>query len=199
MTAMTVRALPLLLVTSIGCAALSGESACPEVAGETLVAVPPEGVKPTCSEARLDAQALYERAVAELKQNQPERGYRSLALIHIQYPQSEPDREVFVLAARVFQRSYFRHRAEPGSVWVGSEPQFMFGWLAQFFREGDEFPQRQVDALFLGMHYGMFRDFLAWAKENAAQPPGLSRWVLSAGKDDGIVYSVTAVRSDGSA
>lgn len=169
---------------------------CPESGQELAVAVPPDGVKPTCAEVRLDADQLYDRAVAELRAGQLEMGYRYLALVHVQDPHGEKDREAFLLATRVFRKLHFRHRTEADSVWVRSQPRFMFAWLAGFFRGRDGFPQDEMNAMFLGMHYQMFRDFLAWAKQRANEEPDLVRWTITAEKDDGRIESVVATPSD---
>jgi len=190
------RCLPILLVSLVGCAALSRMAPCPDAGSPPAVAVPAEGVKPTCAETRLSAQELLDHAVSEVQRGDFERGYRSLALIHIQYPESEQDTEAFPLAARVFRKNYLHHRSEPGSVWISNEPRFMFAWLARFFRADQPFPQREVNAMFLGLHYGMLRDFLAYAKENESDRPELSRWKLPAEEDNGIVESITAVLRD---
>ena len=189
-----------LLSTALGCAGL-GLGSCPEIDESTFVAVPASGIEPTCAEAKQSAAELLELATNELRSSKLELGYRHLALIHILYPESEQDPEAFTLAARVFRKNHFRNRTQAGSVWVTTEPQFMFGWLASFFpapssKETGDFPQHQVNAMFLGMHYGMFRDFVAYAAAHAPDRPELSRWAIRAEDDNGIVYSVTAVPSD---
>jgi hypothetical protein len=186
------------LASGLGCVNVFGTS-CPAIDEGSFVPVPESGIEPTCAERKLDADELNAKAIEVLKAGQLELGYRYLALIHILHPGTEQDREAFTLAARVFRKNHFRNRSLGGSVWVTGQPQFMFAWLAEFFRGQDEFPQHPVNAMFLGMHYGMFRDFQAYAVANAQQNPELARWVLSAKKDNGIVYSVTAVRSDGPA
>jgi hypothetical protein len=173
-------ALPALLAV-IGCATHSG------------VAVPRGGVQPTWLESWLGPETLAERADAALRKRDLELGYRYLALIHILHPESDENHEQFPLAARVFRRNHLRHRSELGSVWVTSEPRFMFGWLGQFCREQEDFPRREMELFFIGMHYGMFRDYLAYAKTSA----DLSRWTVSAEEDNGIIESLTAVRSEG--
>jgi len=85
-------------------------------------------------------------------------------LIHILHPQSEQNRGAFPLAARSYRKSWAPHRTELDSIWTTSEPLFLFAWLAGFFSDRQEFPQEQMEALFLGMNYGLFRDFLAKGK-----------------------------------
>jgi hypothetical protein len=190
------RALLCLFATTLGCVSLSGEPACPpEVAREHFVPVPIDGVVPSCAEAKLGPVELHERAVTAAKGGDFELSYRYLALIHIQYPASPQDREAFALAARVFRKNYYRHRTEVGSVWVDREPQFLFGWLAQFYRGRDAYPKDQMNAMFVGMNYGIFREFLAYAKTQASENPGLSRFEFSVEKDNGIIESIEAVSS----
>jgi hypothetical protein len=94
------------------------------------------------------------------------------------------------LAATLFQKAYFKHRyTQPNSVWLTSEPVFMFQWLARFY--GETSPQPQAMQLFVGMPYGIFREFTDYA----AKHPELSGWALKAEKDNGIIGAITAVRA----
>jgi hypothetical protein len=176
----TARALLVLFIAALGCAALSGE---PKQREATSAA---------CTEVLRDPALLLELANAAIAEQDLELAYRYVALIHTLHPESEQSREVFPLAARLFKKNYMRHRTELDSIWVTSEPRFIIAWLARFFRDGGEFPQQQVDALFLGLNYGLFRDFLAYAESH----PRLSRWAVSAKDDNGIVYEITAVPAD---
>lgn len=134
-------------------------------------------------------QALSEAASAE--QNW-ELAYRYLALIHILHSDSEKNRELFPAAATLFRRSWAPHRAELDSIWTTSEPLFVYGWLAGFFSDGGDFPQHQMDALFVGTSYSLFRSFLGYAKDR----PHISQWAISAEDENGIVTKVTGSRAE---
>jgi len=137
-----------------------------------------------------DPERLEELADSEAAQEHWELAYRYLALIHILHPESAQNREVFPRAAFLFRKSWAPHRTEFDSIWTTSEPLFMFAWLAGFFPDAQEFPQQQMDALFLNMSFGLFRDFLAYAKIR----PYIAQWQITAEKDNGILLSVTGKR-----
>ena len=159
---------------ALGCAAFSGGTA----------------ASAPCADALRDPDQLLALTNAAVAKQDWELAYRYVALIHILHPDSEKNREVFPLAARLYRKSWAPHRTEVDSIWVTSEPRFMIAWLAGFFQDGQEFPQEQVDALLLGMNYGLFRDFLAYAKNH----PRMSQWAISAEKDNGIVERISGSR-----
>jgi hypothetical protein len=131
---------------------------------------------------------LLEQARAAVEQKDLEAAYRDLASIRERYPDSAESRESFPLAAAIFQNGYFRDRyRQPDSHWVTTEPGFMLDWLGSFLA-GPEFPQAEAEALFVGMPYTYFREYLA----RAAAGPALSRWEIRAEDDDGIIESVAA-------
>jgi hypothetical protein len=165
--------------TTLGCAAFSGATA----------------TSAPCTEALRDPAELQHLADAAIAEQNWELAYRYFALIHILHPGSEKDRELFPIAAHLYRKSWAPHRTELDSIWTTSEPLFLFGWLAEFYADGQEFPQEQMDALFLGMTAGLFRDFLGYAKDR----PLISQWVISVEKNNGIVEKVTGVRSNPSA
>jgi len=135
---------------------------------------------------------LLDQAHAAVEQHDLETAYQDLARIRKDHPHSPESREAFPLAAAIFKRCYFRERyAHPDSLWVTTEPGFMLDWLDSFF-VGPEFPQAEAEALFVGMHYGYFREFLAYAETH----PELSRWTVRAEDDDGIIESIAAVTHD---
>jgi len=142
------------------------------------------------AEAMGDPAGLKELAQTLIAKENFELAYRYVALIHILHPDSEQNREVFPLAAHLYRKSWAPHRTELDSVWTTSEPLFMFAWLADFYRDGNDFPQEQMEALFLGMNGGLLRDFLAYAKAR----PYIAQWTISAEKNNGIVESVTGTR-----
>jgi hypothetical protein len=155
----------------LGCAALSGSSA----------------TSAPCADALRDPDELQALAEAAGRDQNWELAYRYLALIHILHPGSEQDRASFPAAATLFRRSWAPHRAELDSIWTTSEPLFVYAWLAGFFRDGGEFPQEQMDVLFVGTSYSLFRNFARYAQDR----PQISRWRISAEDENGIVTKVT--------
>jgi hypothetical protein len=134
------------------------------------------------------ARHLLDQSYAAIEQREFEAAYDRLAEIRTRYAHSAESREAFPIAASIFRQSYFLYRyQEPASRWVGPERRFMLEWFASFF-PADEFPQAEAEALFVGMHYGYFRDFLKFA----AGRPELASWSVSAEKDNGIVESIAA-------
>ena len=129
---------------------------------------------------------LLEQARSAIEREDLEAAYSDLAEIRKRYPDSAESREAFPLAAAIFRNSYFRYRyRQPDSHWLTSEPGFMLDWFASLL-EGAEFPQPEAEALFVGMPYGYFREFLAVAEAR----PELARWELRVEDDDGIIQSV---------
>jgi hypothetical protein len=61
----------------------------------------------------------------------------------------------------------------------------MLDWFAPL---GARVPPAEAEALFVGMPYGYFREFLALAETR----PELSRWGVRAEDDNGIIESVAA-------
>jgi hypothetical protein len=154
----------------LGCAVLSGTPA----------------TSTPCAEALRHPDKLQALAEAESRDQNWELAYRYLALIHILHPGTEQDRELFPAAATLFRRSWAPHRAELDSIWTTSEPLFVYAWLAGFFRDGGEFPQPQMDVLFVGTSYSLFRNFVRYAQDR----PLISRWKISAEDENGIVTRV---------
>ncbi len=181
------RTLTALVLGALGCNLLPLERSCPEA----LAAATARGVEASCKVLRRPG-LLVEQAEAGLARRDLDGAYQYFALLHALHPDSAENREVFPLAARCFVESHFQHRTEPGSPWVSSEPPFMFGWLEQLFQGAEVFPRQQVEALFLGMHGGMFQDFLAYARSR----PALSGWVIVARDDNGIIWSVSGERAE---
>ena len=135
------------------------------------------------------APALLEEAKAAGKAKDMETAYARLKQIEIRYPGSPESREAFPLAAASLRVLYFQHRLnEPNSVWVTSEPDFLFDWFATYFRDGS--PEAAANALFVGFDYGIFRRFEAFAKSR----PDLAPWLLRAQDDNGIIEAVTVER-----
>ena len=134
------------------------------------------------------ARSLLDRAHEALDRKDLDAAYRDLAEIERRYPDSEESREAFPLAAAIFQRGYYRDRfARPDSPWLTSEPGFMLEWFASLL-ESPAFPQVEAEALFVGMPYGFFRDYLALAETR----PELGRWTIKAADDNGIIESIAA-------
>ncbi len=168
-----------LLVAALGCA---GHSSPPASCPESLAGV-------------LGSPALLrEQADAALADDDAELAYRYLALIETLHPDSPESRELFPAAAKLFKRAYFRNRiSKPDSVWVTSEPSFMFQWLSLFFRDAEAFPQQQVDILFLGMPVSLYDGFRDYAKR---RPKYLARWEMQVTDDNGRIESITATLAE---
>jgi len=173
------RSLPALLVTALGCATFSAQpSACAKGIEEFLA----------------HPSLLREQADAALEKDDLELAYRYLALIETLHPDSAESRELFPVAAKLFKRAYFRNRiAHPNSVWLTSEPVFMFQWLATFFEDEGDFPKQQVATLFIGMPLTFYDDFASFAKTR----PSLSRWQMRAKEDDGRIEAITGQLAEG--
>jgi hypothetical protein len=159
---------------AIGCATLSGAPA----------------TSAPCSDVPRDPDQLSALAEAASAEQNWELAYRYLALIHILHPESEKNRELFPAAATLYRRSWAPHRAELDSIWTTSEPLFMYAWLAGFFSDGGEFPQEQMNALFFGTSYSLFRNFMEYAKAR----PRVSQWVITAHEENGIVDQISGSR-----
>lgn len=155
----TLRSLSLLLVVATGCATLGGN----------------------------EARRLRDDADTLLQAREEEAAYRKMALIHMRHPESPEAREVFPAAALVFKRHWWRNRyTNPESPWLTEEPAFLFAWLESL--TGDEFPRTEAERLLLGMPYGFYEDYAAFAAES----PALGRWQLFVEKDNGIVEAIAA-------
>jgi hypothetical protein len=127
-----------------------------------------------------------EQARLAIERKDLDGAYRELAEIRERHPDSPESREAFPLAASIFQRGYFRDRfSRPDSPWLTSEPGFMLDWLASLC-EASAFPQAEAEALFVGMPYGFFREYLALAETR----PELSRWAVRAADDNGIIEAI---------
>lgn len=115
--------------------------------------------------------------------------YERLKQIEVRYPGSDESRNAFPKAAALLRALYFKNRStDPNSIWVTSEPQFMFGWLATYFREGS--PEAAANAFFVGFPVGTLRDFEAFGKDR----PEVAPWRIRAQDDNGIIESVTTER-----
>jgi hypothetical protein len=113
--------------------------------------------------------------------------WHDLVEIRKRHPDSAESREAFLLAAAIFQNRYYRDRhRQPATPWLTREPRFMLDWFASFLT-GPEFPQAEADALFVGMPYGYFREYLALAETR----PELSRWEMRARDDNGVIHEIT--------
>jgi hypothetical protein len=155
----------------------------------------PGACPPGVEEVLASPALLREQADVALKEDNSELAYRYLALIEELHPESAQSRELFPAAARLFQRNYFRNRVgKPDSVWTTAEPAFMFHWLSEFFRDAKQFPQQQVDQLFIGMPVTLHDEFLVYAK---GRPKYFARWETRVSDDDGHITSVIASPAPG--
>jgi hypothetical protein len=172
------RIVPALLLAAASCARPSTGPGCP---GSAELFRDPRALR-----AQAD-RAIDEKKDAAL-------AYRYLALLEVFHPDGPESREAFPLAAALFRRLYRQNRyAHPDSIWLTSEPVFMFQWLERFFG-GDAFPGDQARALFVGMPYPLFVQFSEYAKQRAE----LSGWLLHGSEDDGVIDAVTGERAESS-
>lgn len=137
--------------------------------------------------AEREARRELDEAKAAVERRDLPAAWAELSGIRRRHPDSAAAREAFPLAAAVFQRLYFRERLDRHSTWMQTEPAFMLDWFASFFA-GDAFPEVQARALFVGMPYGYFQEYLALA----ATRPALARFDTSAREDNGIIEGVDA-------
>jgi hypothetical protein len=134
------------------------------------------------------AGRLLEEGRTALEQRELDSAYSRFAEIRKRYPESPESREAFPLAAAIFQYRYHRVRhGEPDSPWIRSEPGFLFDWFDAFLAEPG-FPQAEAEALFVGMPYGLFREYGAHreAVSEAARIP------FEVEDDNGIIERVIA-------
>jgi hypothetical protein len=134
------------------------------------------------------AGRLLEQAREAVAQESPDTdtAWARLSELRTRHPDTPECREAFPLAAAIFKLRYLRDRhARPDSPFVTSAPRFMLEWLAAYLA-GPEFPRAEVEALFIGMPYGYFRDYLAMAEGR----PELARWALRAEDDNGIIDAI---------
>jgi hypothetical protein len=134
-----------------------------------------------------DARRLLAQAHEKIDRHDLPAAWSDLREIRLSHADSPVCAEAFPVAAAVFQRLYFRERLNRDSAWMQTEPGFMLDWFAAFFG-GADFPEAEARALFVGMPYGYFRDYQAYA----AARPALARFDASAEEDDGIIESVAA-------
>ena len=132
--------------------------------------------------------ALLRQAEAAIENGEHEEAYDLLVRIRERHPDSPESAEAFPLAAALFKHFYWRHRfVAPETSWVTTAPGFLFAWVAD--GTGDGYPQEQMETLFRGMPFGIFRTFADFA----AEPPRLAAYTFEVEKDNGIIESITAV------
>jgi hypothetical protein len=134
------------------------------------------------------AGRLLEEGRTALERRELDAAYGRFAEIRKRYPASPESREAFPLAAAILQYRYHRLRyQEPESPWLRSEPGFLFDWFDSFLAEPG-FPQAEAEALFVGMPYGLFREYRARQQlDSGAAPP---RFEVE--DDNGIIEQVIA-------
>jgi hypothetical protein len=133
---------------------------------------------------------LLEQSRTAIEGKDFDTAYDRLVEIRMRYPESAESREAFRLAAAIWQASYFKYRyQDPRPHWVTSEPRFMMEWFASFFPT-ETFPEAEATVLFVGMHYGFFRDFQKFQQTR----PELAAWHLRVQDDNGIVESLEVHR-----
>jgi len=144
---------------------------------------------PGCSPLRgltNPAGRLLEQGRAAFDAHDLDLAYDRFAEIRRRHLESAEAREAFPAAAAIFRHGYFHDRyRQPDSRWLTTEPRFMLEWL-QSYLDGPEFPQAEAEALFTGMPYGYFREYLALA----AARPEPQHWRFRAEDDNGIIEAI---------
>jgi hypothetical protein len=140
------------------------------------------------------ARTLVAEAEAAYARSDFETSYARAKAVRLERPSSPERDQAFALACGSWKLLYHRDRyASPDAPWVVTEPAFLFDWLASYF--GETSPEEPARLLFVGVPYGVYRDFEAFARTH----PDISRWALRVEDDNGIIRHVTAERSDGQA
>jgi hypothetical protein len=133
-----------------------------------------------------EPRLLLEQAKLALGREEEELAYRFLALLQALHPDSPEAADSFLTATALFRSAYFRNRlVDERSIWVLSEPYFLYQWLARHW--GDEDPREKLEALFLGMPFNVFDNFRTFASRH----PNIVHWRFEATKDNGIVQTIT--------
>jgi hypothetical protein len=141
-------------------------------------------------EVMAEPRLLREFGEAALLANDFELAYGYLSLIHLLHPQSDEDRAAFPWAAAAFRGAYEKHRfRNRDSVWVTSEPIFVFTWLETFFAEG--YPAKQVDSALRGAPHDLTVRFVEFAKSRRA----LAGWSFETEADNGRTTSISGSRA----
>jgi hypothetical protein len=118
-----------------------------------------------------------------------ETAYWRAKQLETEHPDSPDSYQAFVIACGSLKLLHHRHRyAQPDSVWVTSEPEYLFGWLAKYL--DSEAASEAANVLFVGLPFQVFRDFQAYARSH----PELAPIVLRAEDDNGIIQNVTIDR-----
>lgn len=151
------------MALAIGCATLGGEN------------------EREPGRLRAEADALLEAGDGEA-------AYYKLVALYTKHPESRHAREVFPAAAQIFKGYWWRNRhTNPESDWVVNQPDVLFAWFASL--ADGEFPEREFEALMLGMPFGFYRRYETFA----ASEPALSAWRIDVVKDNGIIERVTPI------
>jgi hypothetical protein len=138
------------------------------------------------------ARALREEARDVMRQGDIEAAFETLKQLATSHPDAPETREAFLEACELSRFLYFKHRvADPRSRWTTTELDFMFSWLARYYGEGEP-PEVETNSLFGGFTGDVFRRF----QDHARSDPRLAGWVFRAKDDNGVIQSVSAVRSE---
>lgn len=178
----------------IRCASFAGAAALLLATGCAYYRPYSMGGEPRVPEAIAHPRILLAQAEQARDRGDPELAYRYLALIRILHPESPESAEAFPEAIRLFKYLYNRDvkHANWDSVWVTSEPYFVFQWLGDE-SAGEEFPQETMDRLFVRSSYGLFRLFQSYSANRAP----FRQWDIRAQDDNGTIESVTAAPRSG--
>ncbi len=140
------------------------------------------------------ARALREEAREVAREGDAEAAFEKLKQLATSHPDAPETREAFPEACELSRHLYFKHRvADPRSRWATTELDFMFSWLARYYEQG--VPDVEANTLFGGFTGDVFRRFQDWARSD----PRLAGRVFRAEDDNGVIQSVSVVRSDAAA
>jgi len=178
----------LLLAVAAGCA--STPETAPEPALPTTRALPGAQAPSNPTDEILRQPALLKQhGDAARAANDLHLAYRYYALVHLLHPESEEDAEVFPWAVAIFKYFYNRNReVDPQSIWLNSEPLFVFEWLEGFY--GDDFPEREVMILLGRLPHPFAMRYIEFAR----QRPASAGWMIELEDDNGEIVAVRGER-----
>ena len=186
----TLRSSSLSLAFLLACSTAASPPSAPlQQPGPSLAAAAPS------DELLSRPDLLLERGRAAFTAQNNELAYRYFALVHQLHPKSKEDEKAFEYAMTVYRIFYVANRyRHPDSIWITSEPTFLFQWFETFVSDKD-FPKLQAQFLLQGGTYTFAQLFL----EHAEHRPKLAAWRIEVDADDGYVTAIRASRAGANA
>jgi hypothetical protein len=118
------------------------------------------------------------------------RSYCYFALLRTLHPERAETAEAFETAAVIAKTLFLRVRyAEPQSMWLTSEPEFLFAWFEDLCASG-AFPQQAAEALLRGLP----RPLADRLNAHLAASPARVGWRVEVRDDNGLIDQVRGVR-----